>query len=63
SNFILSNDLLGLVLKGIVCLIVPNLIYVCIFRKTDEFKYLFGIFKNIVGKLLKRSKLGKGISY
>ncbi|SFI29120.1 MULTISPECIES: lipopolysaccharide biosynthesis protein [unclassified Bacillus (in: firmicutes)] len=63
SNFILLDGWLGLILKGTVCLIVPNIIYVFIFRKTDEFKYLFGVFKRIAGKLLKRFKLGKGISY
>ena len=41
-------DLLSLILRAIICLIVPNLIYICIFYKTDEFKYLFGIVYNIL---------------
>ncbi|MFP3123371.1 hypothetical protein OH784_11550 [Ectobacillus funiculus] len=63
SNFVLLNGLWGLILKGIVCLIVPNLIYVCIFHKTNEFQYLCGILKNIVGKLLRRKELNKEITY
>ena len=49
TNFICSfipvGDLLNLILRALICLIVPNLVYICIFYKTDEFKYLFGILK------------------
>lgn len=45
---------LNLLIRILVCLIIPNLIYVCIFYKTEEFKYILGILKGIVGKLLGR---------
>ncbi|GLV63146.1 sugar translocase [Bacillus mycoides] len=45
------NGLLELILRGMICLIIPNGIYVFVFYKTDEFKYLFGVVKSIIGNL------------
>lgn len=63
SKFILLENLLGLTLKAVVCLIIPNLIYITIFHKTNEFRYLFGIIKSIIGKLLRRFNPNKGVTY
>ena len=61
TNFICSfipvGDLLSLIVRALICLVVPNLVYTCIFYKTDEFKYLFGIARTMVGKLAERYKL------
>ncbi|AIK35782.1 polysaccharide biosynthesis family protein [Bacillus pseudomycoides] len=62
SNFTLSNHFLELLLKGMICIIVPNVIYILIFHKTTEFKYLFGIIRGISQKLLKKFNLNKKIS-
>ncbi|KMY51883.1 lipopolysaccharide biosynthesis protein [Peribacillus loiseleuriae] len=62
-SFILLGDLLSLIVKALICLIVPNLVYTCIFYKTDEFKYLFGIVKNITGTLFGRFKVNKKIRH
>ena len=59
--FFQSGDLLNLVLRAMICLIVPNLVYICIFYKTKEFKYLHGIIKNILGKLVGNLKFKKKI--
>ena len=32
------NGLIGLILKGIVAVIIPNVLNIIIYRKTDEFK-------------------------
>ena len=65
TNFICSfipiGDLLNLILRALICLIVPNIVYICIFYKTDEFKYLFGIVKNIMETLLGSLKFKKKI--
>ena len=61
SDFTLSSNFLELLLKGIVCIVVPNVIYILIFHKTTEFKYLFGIIRGISQKLLKKFKSNKGI--
>lgn len=52
SMIIIKNAFLSLVVKGILCTIVVNLIYLLIFYKTEEFKYLY----NIVKPILKRIK-------
>lgn len=46
----------ALVVKGIVCVVVINTIYLLVFYKSDEFKYLWGIFKVQLqsNKLLRR---------
>lgn len=50
-----AGTIMTLVLKGIIGLIVPNVIYLALFYKTEEFKYLFaiveGLAKNAVRKL------------
>lgn len=57
SSFIEADNFFNLILIGFICLIVPNLIYLGIFCKTDEFKYLFGIAWTLIAKLTNRSKL------
>lgn len=39
--------------RAAVCVIVPNLIFLVCFYRTDEFKYFCNLFKGIVGKVLK----------
>ncbi|AYA77600.1 hypothetical protein DOE78_20435 [Bacillus sp. Y1] len=38
-----GNSLISLIVKGLVCIIVPNLIYIIIFNKKDEFGYLLNV--------------------
>jgi O-antigen/teichoic acid export membrane protein len=47
-NFILVDSILKLFLVVFICIVVPNLIYTLIFYKTEEFKYLLLIIKNIL---------------
>lgn len=52
STFIvLSNGLLQVVANALLCLVLPNLIIILLFRKTDEYKYMMNIFKKIFKKL------------
>lgn len=41
------SGFLKLVINAFICLIVPNGVNIFIFYKTEEFQYLFGIFRNI----------------
>lgn len=50
--FNLDNILLKLIINGISCLIIPNLIYFIILYKTSDFKY----YLNIITKILNKSK-------
>lgn len=45
SNFVNANGLLGLVVKGTICLIITNIIYILIFYRSSEFKYVYDLLK------------------
>lgn len=47
---VISYDItfISLCLKGIICCILPNVIYFCIFNKSDEFRYLKNSLKIII---------------
>ncbi len=53
----LENNFGGLVSKGLICAIVPNVIYVIIFFKKEEFQYIWSLLINqlyrVKGKLIK----------
>jgi O-antigen/teichoic acid export membrane protein len=49
-NFLPSSTFLWLLLKGIVCVVIVNLIYAGVFYKTEEFHYL----QSILGRLLNK---------
>ncbi len=57
SRYIVADNFLKLIFICFISLIVPNLIYICIFLKTDEFKYLLGVVRSLLGKFTNRSKL------
>jgi O-antigen/teichoic acid export membrane protein len=57
--FIPADNVFNLVLIGIISLTIPNMIYILIFYKTDEFKYLLAIMKNIFGLLDSKLKIKK----
>ena len=44
-SFINSDNILGFIYKTLVCLIVPNIIFLLFFWKTSELKYLLGVLK------------------
>ena len=47
----LGSGFMSLVLKGIICVFIVNSLYLFIFYKTDEFKYILNIIKPIVLKI------------
>ena len=58
NNCINMNfTIMSLVAKGIICMVISNLLYLIIFFKTEEFQYLWGIlnvkFRTIKDKLIK----------
>lgn len=52
-----GTSFMFLVLKGVICVIVPNTIYISIFYKTNEFKYLLNIFKPMITKMRNKAAL------
>lgn len=58
-NLLVKNvGFIPLVLKGIICLIIPNIIFIAVFYKTDEFKYIYKIINGILNNL--KTKLFRG---
>lgn len=44
NNYIgVNSSLISLISRGIICLIIPNTLYLIIFFKTEEFQYLWNI--------------------
>ncbi|PGA19857.1 lipopolysaccharide biosynthesis protein [Priestia aryabhattai] len=59
NTLVIGHNFISLLLKGIVCLIVPNSIYVVLFFKTKEFKYILNVLKSNVFKLKKSKQIPK----
>ncbi|WP_169086944.1 oligosaccharide flippase family protein [Paenibacillus sp. PL91] len=51
NHFLPSSHLVWLLLKGIICLVLVNGIYILVFHRTEQFKYLLGIVLNLLNKL------------
>ncbi|KRE75540.1 lipopolysaccharide biosynthesis protein [Paenibacillus sp. Soil750] len=47
-SYVPVNNFVMLVVRSIICFIVPNICYVLIFRKTDECKYIFTIMHKLI---------------
>ncbi|NIK76086.1 O-antigen/teichoic acid export membrane protein [Paenibacillus castaneae] len=50
-SLITSTTIIGLLIKGVICVLVVNICYTAVFFKTDEFKYLLGIAKGLLNKI------------
>lgn len=51
-NFLVTgNNFMSLVVRGIICLIVPNTIYVYIFYKSEEFQYIKHAFTFVISRV------------
>lgn len=48
---VLGDGFFSLVYKGIICVLIPNIIYVLLFYRTEEFKYLYNIGKSMIIKV------------
>lgn len=59
NTLVLGSGFKCLVLKGIICVIFVNLIYIIVFYRTYEFKYILNIIKLIIRKLKIRSGIVK----
>ncbi|WHY85188.1 oligosaccharide flippase family protein [Neobacillus novalis] len=58
----IGDTFISLVIRGIICLIVPNLLYFVLFNKTEEFKYIKNTLNNVIygikQKKLTRNQVG-----
>lgn len=64
THLLVGNTIISLTVKVCMCLIIPNLMYILLFHRTDEFKYLTSIVKGIlVGIQQKFMPKGRTESY
>ncbi|BCC54229.1 hypothetical protein BCJMU07_3579 [Bacillus cereus] len=57
NYFIEGSTFISLVGKGVICLLVPNVIYVLIFYKSTEFQYIRNIFSMMFLQIKKKKTL------
>lgn len=57
SSLLPGNTWGGLILKGVVCCIGINLIYILVFHKTSEFQYLYDVLRTFGTRLYGRGKM------
>lgn len=57
KGVVINNEILKFLIDIIICLIIPNVIYVIIFNKTEEYEYFKKLLKKIKDKLIKRRKI------
>lgn len=53
----IKSNILAVLLSAGMSIIVPNLMYVILFAKTDEFKYFVELIKKFIAKIMKRGKV------
>ncbi|MFE4764214.1 lipopolysaccharide biosynthesis protein, partial [Bacillus mycoides] len=54
NYFIEGGTFISLIGKGVICLLVPNVIYILVFYKSIEFKYIRNIFSMMLSQFKKR---------
>ncbi|WP_240418168.1 lipopolysaccharide biosynthesis protein [Paenibacillus periandrae] len=54
GGLISTSLILNIVIRAVLCLIIPNFIFFMIFRKSEEFKYLWNIAHSITNKIPSR---------
>ena len=54
ANMFSGGSVFDFIGKMLVCMVIPNLIFLCVVWRTQEFQYLFGIIKGMFMKVLKK---------
>lgn len=62
GSFIYHNPLLNITIRGILCLIVPNIIILAVYRGSEELNYLLNIMKQYIKKTSFRSEKKKSFN-
>ena len=50
SQLMPKPDFITIILRGLICVIVPNILFCAIFFKTKEFRYCTGLVKSIINR-------------
>lgn len=62
NKLVLGSEFISLVAKGIICIIIVNLVYILLFYKTNEFKYILNIINPMIIKLKNKLKRAYNIN-
>lgn len=57
ANFVYGTTFISLVIRGVICVCIPNIIYICIFYKSKEFQYILSIINPLYNKIKARLSL------
>lgn len=52
-NFYQGNKIMTLIIRAIICLLIPNIIYILVSHRKKEFKYVIGLLDNMLGTKFK----------
>lgn len=52
-NFLPESGILYLVVKAVICVVVPNIVFIICYFRMDEFKYSIQLAKKILGRFMK----------
>ncbi|MDQ0270938.1 O-antigen/teichoic acid export membrane protein [Cytobacillus purgationiresistens] len=56
SYILVHNPMLNFIFRGILCLIVPNLVFFILFRRSEELKYVLNLMKKMIPINVNRRK-------
>lgn len=62
GNIFNNSMVINMVIRSVLCLVIPNVIFLLAFRKTREFEYLIDIFKTFTIKIISRRLAHKNSS-
>ncbi len=56
ERLMITSDIIQLIVAIITVILIPNIMYLILFVKTNEFKYFFDLLKTFLSKILRRRK-------
>lgn len=54
TNIFRDVTMLNLIMKLLICFVIPNGMFLILFHRTDEFRYLYNLMNNVIFKRLKK---------
>ncbi len=58
-EFVKPTGLINLIIKGLICIVVPNIIFLLFYHKTKEYSYTVTLAKRVIDPVFKKLKRGK----
>lgn len=58
-SFVVCENFISLIIKGTICIIIPNVVYLVLFHRSPELHYITKSFKSVINYSSLRSKIFK----